>query len=134
MAGETNSSWVGQGICPIVLCVCTCIVFVCACVHLCVCMCVLFIFPLSMKFSFSFFPSSFPPPTSSPENQPLFESSFTPLPAPFRLVFIALQRQCHTFSYKEAEVTIDRSQTVELPCTLASDEAMTVWCALTCRS
>ena len=61
-------------------------------------------------------------------------SSFPPLPAPSRLVFIALQRQCHTFSYKEAEVTIDRSQTVELPRTLASDEAMTVWCALTCRS
>ena len=88
-----------------------------------------------IKSSFSFFSLVLSPPPHSPENQTLFESFFSspPLPAPSRLVFIALQRQCHTFSYKEAEVKIDRSQTVELPQTLASDEAMTVWCTPTCR-
>ena len=103
-------------------------VYLCACVRVCC--------PSNKILFLLLFPCPFPSPPHSPENQTLFESFFSsppPLPAPSRLVFIALQRQCHTFSYKEAEVKIDRSQTVELPQTLASDEAMTVWCTPTCR-
>ena len=130
MASETNSSWVGQGICPIVLCMCTCMGFVCVCV--CVCVCVVHLLPLINEILFLLSLIRCPSP---PKSNSVRISFPPPSPSPLSThLQINLYCSSATMSHFQLQRSRGRHVTSSLaPRTLASEEAVTVSCAPTCR-